>query len=108
MVLDYDGFDVHAVRTGAEGLAFLHEGVRCCFVLLDWWLPDMGGKDFLRAQQDDPELAHIPVTVLSADHQEAMSAGARSFLLKPCDLSVLLDLLADHCAKRTPSDKLAG
>ena len=110
MVLDFDGFDVHAVRTGAEGLTFLRGGAACCFVLLDWWLPDMGGKDFLHAQKNDPQLAHIPVTVLSADHRvrhEAIGAGARHFLLKPCDLAALLDLLANHCTKRRPPS-LAG
>jgi PAS domain S-box-containing protein len=77
-------------------------------LLLDLHLPDGSGSDVLAAVKSDPELAQIPVVVLSADasqHQvdRLLAAGAKQYLTKPLDVDEVLTLL-DGCA---PS-KLAG
>ena len=110
MLLDVDGFDVRAVATGGEGLALLRAGGAYCFVVLDWRLPDMEGRDFLLAKNTGPHGRSVPVLVLSGDTRaraESLNAGAAYFLLKPCDPVVLAALLADHCPRQRRS-KLAG
>lgn len=57
-------------------------------VLLDIMMPDISGLDVLRQMRADPELADIPVVVVSAksmpaDIKNGMEAGASTYLTKP-------------------------
>jgi len=63
-------------------------------LLLDLNMPNIGGLDILAAMQEDPQLRHVPVIVLTStiDPQvklQALSAGAMDFLSKPVDPSEL-------------------
>ena len=55
-------------------------------VLLDLLMPVMSGKDALRAMKADPEIASIPVIVLTSDQNaeiESLTLGASDFIPKP-------------------------
>ncbi len=57
-------------------------------VLLDLMMPDISGLEVLRFMKRDPNLANIPVIIVSAksqctDIQEGLHAGARVYLTKP-------------------------
>ena len=57
-------------------------------VLLDIMMPDISGLDILRQMRADPDLADIPVVVVSAkgmpaDIKNGMEAGASTYLTKP-------------------------
>lgn len=57
-------------------------------VLLDVMLPDVSGLEVLRFMRREPQLAHIPVLVISArsqpaDIQEGLDAGATRYMPKP-------------------------
>jgi len=57
-------------------------------IVLDWMMPGMSGLEFLRRLAADPQLASIPVLMLTAmgqekDRQAALDAGAKAFLMKP-------------------------
>lgn len=57
-------------------------------VLLDIMMPEISGLDILRQMQRDPNLANIPVIVVSAksmpaDIKNGMEAGASTYLTKP-------------------------
>ena len=57
-------------------------------VLLDIMMPDISGLDILRQMRADPNLADIPVVVVSAkgmpaDIKNGMEAGASTYLTKP-------------------------
>lgn len=57
-------------------------------VILDIMMPDISGLDILRLMQDEPQLASIPVVVVSAksmpaDIQTGLDAGASIYLTKP-------------------------
>jgi two-component system response regulator MtrA len=73
--------------------------------LVDVMLPGKSGLDLLREVRDDPELAHIPIIVVSAwtreaDRSAATDAGAEAFLGKPFDIELLQrmvnELVAAH------------
>ena len=85
MILEREGYQVNAVRSGAEMRAF-PERARMDLFLLDVRLPDANGIDLLRELQ----AAEIPGPVIMvsghatiADAVEATRAGAFDFLEKP-------------------------
>ena len=85
MILEREGYQVNAVRSGAEFRAF-PERARIDLFLLDMRLPDASGIDLLRELQ----AAEItsPAVMISghatiADAVEATRAGAFDFLEKP-------------------------
>jgi two-component system chemotaxis response regulator CheY len=64
-------------------------------ILLDLMMPEMDGRKFRQEQQQlaDPELASVPIILLSArpDHDEyARALGAIATIRKPIDLDRLL------------------
>ncbi len=57
-------------------------------VLLDIMMPEVSGLDILRQMRRDPNLANIPVIVVTAkgmptDIKNGMEAGASTYLTKP-------------------------
>lgn len=57
-------------------------------VILDIMMPDTSGLDILRQMRRNPELAGVPVVVVSAksmpaDIKNGMEAGASTYLTKP-------------------------
>lgn len=85
MILEREGYQVNAVRSGAE-MRSMPERARMDLFLLDVRLPDANGIDLLRELQ----AADIPAPVIMisghatiADAVEATRAGAFDFLEKP-------------------------
>ena len=72
---------------GESALKIIRENsARLSLILLDLLMPGIHGLEVLRILQEDPALRHIPVIVLTADHQaevESLQAGAVDFLSKP-------------------------
>jgi CheY-like chemotaxis protein len=99
-VLTDEGYAVVTAANGAEGLTRLHElheESRPDVILLDLMMPVMNGAQFRRAQLDEPELAAIPVLVMTAAGERAVvSLGelhAASVLYKPVGLEALLNAI---------------
>ena len=92
-----EGFRAHAVANGREALDYLHHGDRPEVILLDLMMPVMDGWAFRRAQCSEPELADVPVIVLSAlDPDRGADIGVE-FLKKPLDFDRLLALVRHYC-----------
>ncbi len=90
------GLPDHEITTVADGLEALEKIHDRIFdvVLLDLRLPRMDGLDVLRALKASPEVAHIPVVVLTAhgaieEKIRAFNLGAHDFITKPFALSEL-------------------
>lgn len=74
-------------------------------IILDIMMPDISGLEVLRYMRNDPELARIPVVVVSAkatpaDISAGLEAGASIYLTKPVgymDLKNAVDSLV-HAA----------
>lgn len=99
-LLQLDGYKVKTARNGQHALEQLRGGLRPCIILLDLMTPGMDGQRFRAEQLRDPELAHIPVVVLSRHHdpqENAASLGAAAYLRKPADISTVLQVIEAHC-----------
>ncbi len=97
-MLTIEGFHATTVANGREALDYLHTASPPHVILLDLMMPVMDGWEFRRRQQADPELARVPVIVLSAlDQARGAIIDATAFLKKPLDFDLLLALVRQHC-----------
>lgn len=96
-VLAEEGHTVQAAGDGAEALAKMH-AFHPQLVLLDLMMPGMNGWEFRRAQKIDPDVATIPVVVLSALSQRDGDIDAEGYIQKPFDLDDLLNAVRQHAA----------
>jgi CheY-like chemotaxis protein len=88
-LLEDEGYEADGASEGAEALAkarALHPGL----VLLDLMMPGMNGWEFRAKQREDPELAEIPVVVLSAMSTPQAIEGAAAYLTKPFEVNDLI------------------
>src|SRR5262249_32589570 len=96
-VLEKDGFAVQTASNGREAFDVLHSAsTKPCVILLDMMMPVMDGWEFSKAQRNDPELASIPVALLSAQpniEAAVKSVGAAAYIRKPLSVDNLIDTL---------------
>jgi CheY-like chemotaxis protein len=93
-VLREEGFPVAAVADGVEALEYLRAQPAPTLILLDLMMPRMDGAQFRAEQQRDPDLATIPVVLLSADTrivEMTETLSAHGYLRKPVDLHRLIE-----------------
>lgn len=81
------GHDVAAVADGAAAVAAC-EAERPALVLLDVMMPGVSGLDAARALRRDPDLATVPIIMLTARAQESdieqgFASGADDYITKP-------------------------
>lgn len=92
-LLESEGYDVVPASHGKQALEFLlgvKKTAKPDLVILDMMMPLVDGRQVLEAMQADPELASIPVLVISAVAREK-PAGAAAFLRKPVSLEKLFE-----------------
>jgi HAMP domain-containing protein/signal transduction histidine kinase/DNA-binding response OmpR family regulator len=92
------GFKALVATTGEQGLA-LAKQFRPDAVTLDLRLPEADGLTVLDLLKHDPELAHVPVHVISVvdERQRSLTMGAVAHLVKPVskdDLDAAFSTLA--------------
>jgi DNA-binding response OmpR family regulator len=97
-LLSAEGYDV---ATASDGLAGLVKATasKPALVLLDLMMPDLGGVRVLEELRDDPELADIPVIVVTGkvDAVPGMRAllGDDNVFVKPFAVAELLIRVGD-------------
>jgi CheY-like chemotaxis protein len=103
-LLSAAGYDVLTAVDGMEALAVLREQQRADVVLLDMMLPVLDGWAFLKEQQRDPELASIPVIIVSAisigSAEWARSLGAAGFVRKPTEVAPIVKVIEGGLPER--------
>lgn len=97
VILTQMGFDVHAVASGAEGLAAART-LHPVLVTLDLGLPDIDGHEVAHRIRDLSEAPMLFITACAEpdDEMAGMASGAAAYLAKPFlpkQLRELVDLL---------------
>jgi CheY-like chemotaxis protein len=110
-LLEAEGYDVVPASHGRQALEFL-QGARGGdklpdLVVLDLMMPLVDGHQVLDTMKSDPELAAIPVVVLSAVARER-PVGAAAFLRKPIPLQKFFDTIKGFVEAGLPRPGLAS
>ncbi len=97
--LEGDGYSIVEARDAGEALDRAR-GIRPDLILLDQMMPGRTGLVALAELRADPELAGIPVVMLTAraqvaDREAAENAGATRFLTKPFSPDELAVIVAE-------------
>lgn len=96
-LLDDAGYRTVTAADGEQALKLLARTPSPCLIVLDLVMPGMNGWDLWSSLRDDPELADIPVLVVTAAPETI--PGVR-VLRKPIDVDRLLGAIAEHCGRR--------
>jgi CheY-like chemotaxis protein len=81
-----------------------------CLVLLDLSMPRLSGHEFRRAQLGDPNVAGVPVAVMSGAtdaEARALGLGAVATLTKPLDFDALVQVARRYCVPCVPEGEVA-
>lgn len=99
--LTREGFVVATAADGAEGLILARE-VRPSAIILDVLMPELDGWAVLTACKGDPQLADIPVIMLTIvdDRTRGYALGAAEYLVKPIDRKRLRAVIDKHCDRQ--------
>jgi adenylate cyclase len=94
--LSREGFDVVTAQDGDEGIALARE-MMPSVITLDILMPGTGGWSVLQKLKGDPNLASIPVIMISIldEQKKGIALGASGYLTKPIDRAKLAALLED-------------
>jgi CheY-like chemotaxis protein len=102
LFLAHKGYPAASVPNGSEALTYLQQHIPLPeLILLDLMMPVMNGTEFRHAQLHDPQLAGVPVAVMSAAENiqaQAPTLTANAYLPKPIDFDALLKLVEQYCS----------
>jgi CheY-like chemotaxis protein len=99
-ILADEGYRVDGAEHGLHALEQLRDGCRPCVILLDLTMPVMNGWQFRDQQRQDPDLAEIPVVVISAGanlSEQIVPLGIQDYIRKPIQLGQLLATVRRYC-----------
>lgn len=106
-VLQDQGYTVSRASNGEEALNHLYREQPPRVILLNLMMPVMNGWKFRKQLRQVPELAQIPLVLLSGVRdldRKAAALGAADCFTKPYNLKAVLDAVRCHCH----SDDQAG
>jgi len=91
-MLSREGYRVEHAASGAQAVE-LARSLRPAVILLDVLMPQVDGWTVLGTLKNDPELADIPVVIVSLldERPLGLSLGAAEFLTKPVDRTRLVE-----------------
>lgn len=98
--LDDHGYRARGAANGREGLTLLSDGARPGVIILDLMMPVMDGWAFRAELRRLPDLAGVPVVVISAYaslDRRVEGLDLAGCLAKPIDLKALLNVVRVHC-----------
>lgn len=98
-ILQEEGYEVATATNGREALDQL-QADRPGLILLDLMMPGMNGWDFRARQLQDPDIAEIPVVILSGAAnvlRSAVTLSAAGYITKPFRLTQLLETVHRVC-----------
>jgi CheY-like chemotaxis protein len=99
-VLEDEGYSVTCVGNGRDALEHLRTAARPCVILLDLMMPVMDGWQFRKEQKKIPEIADIPLIVITATGKRPVLVDAEELVMKPLDLNRLFEAIDRYCDGR--------
>lgn len=101
-LLEADGYLVLEARNGAEAVRRMRGiATECLVALVDLMMPDVDGWQLIATMRKDPELARIPIIVLTA-HGPGPVEGADLVLVKPVSAEQVLAVVRRYCLPVAP------
>ncbi|MGY6215378.1 response regulator [Methylolobus aquaticus] len=96
-LLRLEGYEVLEAENGRAGLDLVADG-QPDLVLCDLLMPELDGRQVLRALRRDPQFASLPLVFLTAsaaaaDREACLAEGAAGFVTKPFEQTTLLALI---------------
>jgi signal transduction histidine kinase/DNA-binding response OmpR family regulator len=101
--LEKEGFNVVTASSGEEGLKRAQE-LKPKMITLDVMMPHMDGWQVLTTLKANPEVAQIPVIMLTMVDEKNMgyALGATDYLMKPIDKNYLVSILRKYRCDHPP------
>ncbi len=98
-IIETEGYTVASAKSAEEALECLRSALKPQLILLDLVLPYMRSDEFLRELQDDPDLALIPVVIISGYAHETRYRipFTVAYLEKPIDFDELMKIVRTYC-----------
>jgi signal transduction histidine kinase/CheY-like chemotaxis protein len=98
-----EGFAVETAASGISGLRRARE-LRPTAIILDIMMPDIDGWTVLAALKGEPELADIPVIIVTIvdEQRSGIALGATDYLTKPIDRERLVAIVSRLRAAGAP------
>lgn len=99
-LLELEGRRAIGAANGLEALERLDRERQSlpCLVLLDLIMPRMDGWELFDRLKADPDLARLPVVVVTAVRSGSRAVpAADAVLAKPIDVDALLEIVGRHC-----------
>lgn len=98
LILSGKGFQV-VICTNCEDVTDKIDTHNPDLIIMDLWIPEMGGEKATVMLKNNPTYANIPVIILSANNEiESISkrSGADGFVAKPFEIKDLINKINDH------------
>ena len=92
------GFQVSEAANGREGLERLNAEQRPDVVMVDWYMPEMDGAEFVRTVRSRPDLAGLRLVVVTGETDAAQvgkvtETGADTYVSKPFTPEIIRERL---------------
>jgi CheY-like chemotaxis protein len=93
-----EGAELVTAANGREALDSLRASTPPDLILLDLMMPVMDGWQFRKEQKKlAPELANIPLVVITATGKRPVLVDAAELVMKPLDLNRLFEAVERYC-----------
>jgi two-component system, chemotaxis family, chemotaxis protein CheY len=92
-------YEIVEAGDGKEALQRFEESPDISVALVDWNMPVMNGLEFVRRLRENSEHDDVKLMMVTTEHdaehiEQALSAGANEFVMKPFTFEVLEEKLA--------------
>lgn len=94
-LLEEEGYKVVLFNNCDDIVSNVRE-VKPLLILMDNWIPLVGGEKAIALLRNEEGLKHIPIVLVSASNdvaEVAKRAGADGFIAKPFDFEVILNMI---------------
>jgi len=93
------GIEVVTLRSGVNAVQIVKKE-KPGLVILDWMMPEISGIEICKTLKQDPEMADIPIFMLTAKGQDAdeqlgLRCGVARYITKPFSPRALLEMVQE-------------